>query len=99
MRLMGPTGGYLVGFVAAAFITGVLAERGWDRKVITTALAMLFGNVIIYAFGLPWLARFVGIEKVLGLGLYPFIPGDLIKLVMAAISLPFGWKMLKLKDL
>lgn len=93
-RLVGPTGGYLVGFVIAAYAAGWLAERGWDRKVITALLAMLLGNAIIYACGLTWLGGFVGIEKALPLGLYPFIVGDLIKLALASASLPLGWKLL-----
>ncbi len=93
-RLAGPTGGYLIGFVVAAFAVGLLAERGWDRRPGSTALAMLIGNAIIYAFGLPWLGRFVGWGNVLSLGLLPFIPGDLFKLALAAITLPMGWKFL-----
>jgi len=93
-RLLGPTGGYLVGFVVAAAVVGFLAQRGWDRKVGSTALAMLVGNAFIYLFGLPWLAHFVGAEKAVSLGLLPFIPGDLVKLALAALSLPLGWKLL-----
>jgi biotin transport system substrate-specific component len=92
-RLLGPTGGYLVGFVAAAYVTGLLAERGWDRRVVTTILAMFLGNIAIYAVGVLWLAAFVGIGRALPLGLYPFIPGDLLKLVLAAILLPAGWRI------
>lgn len=93
-RLAGPTGGYLIGFVIAAFAVGLLAERGWDRRVWSTAAAMLAGNVIIYAFGLLWLGRFVGGDKVFSLGLWPFIPGDLVKLGLAAVTLPAGWRLL-----
>lgn len=93
-RLVGPTGGYLAGFVAAAYVTGLLAERGWDRRVGTTLLAMLLGNIALYAFGLPWLALSVGIERALVLGLYPFFLGDLVKLALATTLLPSGWKML-----
>ncbi|MCS7285641.1 MAG: biotin transporter BioY [Anaerolineae bacterium] len=93
-RLLGPTGGYLFGFVAAAFVTGWLAERQWDRRFWSNFLAMLIGNIVIYLFGLPWLARFVGVERVLPLGLYPFIPGDLVKLVIATLSLPSVWKLI-----
>ena len=96
--LMGPTGGYLLGFVAAAFVVGFLAERGWDRRTWSMALAMLIGNSVIYAFGLPWLSIWLGhvaaADSVLAVGLYPFIPGDLIKLVLAAIALPSGWALL-----
>jgi len=97
LNFLGPTGGYLIGFIVAAFITGLLAERGWDRRVWTTFLAMLFGNIAIYMSGLLWLFRFVGIEKLLPLGFYPFIPGDVLKLTMAAILLPTGWRLLKVK--
>lgn len=93
-RLLGPTGGYLLGFVAAAYVTGLLAERGWDRKMTTTLLTMLIGNAVIYAFGLPWLGLFVGIENALPLGLYPFIIGDILKALVAATSLPIGWRLL-----
>jgi biotin transport system substrate-specific component len=93
-RLAGPTGGYLVGFVAAAYVTGLLAERGWDRKAGTTLLAMLLGNAVIYAFGLPWLALLVGSQNALALGLYPFIAGDLVKAALATALLPTGWKLL-----
>ncbi len=95
VRLRGLTGGYLLGFLAAAFITGWLAERGWDRRPSTTALAMLIGNAIIYLFGLPWLALFLGgflgPKGALALGLLPFIPGDLLKLALAAFLLPSAW--------
>jgi biotin transport system substrate-specific component len=59
-HLLAPTGGYLFGFVGAAFVAGLLAEQRWDRQVQSNALAMLLGNLVIYAFGLPWLAYFVG---------------------------------------
>ena len=92
--LLGPTGGYLLGFVAAAFLTGLLAERGWDRRTGTTLAAMFLGTVAIYALGLAWLALFVKAGNVLVLGLYPFIPGAVVKIVAAALLLPLGWKVL-----
>lgn len=96
--LMGPTGGYIVGFVAAAFVVGLLAERGWDRRTWSMALAMLIGNSVIYVFGLSWLSIWLGHfapkSSVLATGLYPFIPGDLLKLVLAAVALPSGWALL-----
>ncbi len=92
--LFGPTGGYLIGFVAAAYITGSLAERGWDRRIGTTVLAMVFGNAAIYTFGLLWLSLLIGSNGVLALGLYPFVAGDLLKIILAAILLPSGWKLL-----
>ncbi|MFN3762417.1 MAG: biotin transporter BioY [Anaerolineae bacterium] len=92
-RLLGPTGGYLLGFVAGAWVTGWLCERGWDRRMPAAALAMLIGNLVIYLFGLPWLATFVGPEKALMMGLWPFIPGDLLKLALAALALPTAWRL------
>jgi biotin transport system substrate-specific component len=90
----GPTGGYLLGFVAAAFLVGWFAERGWDRDY-RAVVPMLAGNVVIYVFGLAWLARFVGAGEVLQSGLLPFIPGDLLKLAAAASALPAGWALVR----
>ena len=93
--LVGPTGGYLFGFIPAAYITGRLAENGWDRRIGTTVLAMVFGNLAIYSFGLLWLCCLTGFNTmVLTLGLYPFIVGDMVKIILAAILLPSGWKLL-----
>jgi biotin transporter BioY len=92
--ITGPTGGYLAGFIVAAFVVGWLAERGWDRRAETTALAMLAGNAAIYLFGLPWLARIVGGENVLAYGLFPFLVGDAIKIVLAMFLLPAGWRVI-----
>lgn len=95
-RLLGPTGGYLVGFAAAAFAVGWLSERGWDRHLVRCALAMLAGEVVVYAFGLPGLARFVPADRILAAGLLPFVPGDLVKLVLAAATPPAAWRALAL---
>jgi biotin transporter BioY len=95
--LMSPTFGYIIGFVFAAFVVGSLCERGFDRKVESAILAMLIGNILIYLTGLLWLVRFVGWKKVLTVGLYPFIIGDTIKLLVAASILPLGWKLIKAK--
>jgi biotin transport system substrate-specific component len=93
--LLGPTGGYLFGFIPAVYITGRLAEMGWDRRIGTTVLAMVLGNLVIYTFGLLWLCCLTGFNTlVLTLGLYPFIVGDLVKIILAAILLPSGWKLL-----
>ena len=93
--MAGPTGGYLAGFVLAAGVTGWLAERGFDRNVLTMGLAMLAGTVAIYALGLGWLATLIGAEKAVEFGLLPFIPGDIAKLVLAAIVFPAAWKLIK----
>ena len=97
-RLFGPTGGYLVGFVAAAFLVGWLAERGWDRRFGKTLAAMTLGNLVIYAVGVVWLAVFVGgLSRAWSLGVLPFLPGDVIKIILAAVLLPGGWKLLGMR--
>lgn len=92
--LLGPTGGYLVGFVAAAYLVGRLSERGWDRHFFTTGLALFLGNVVIYVVGLSWLVTFTGVDRVLMLGLYPYLAGDIVKLLMAMMLLPSGWRII-----
>jgi biotin transport system substrate-specific component len=93
----GATGGYLVGFIAAAALTGWLAQRRWDRHFNSAVAAMLSGSVVIYLFGLPWLAKELGtgLEGTLEAGLYPFVIGDLIKLYLAGMLLPGAWKLVK----
>ncbi len=94
--MAGPTGGYLLGFVVAAAIVGWLAERGWDRNVVKTGLAMLIGNVAIYIPGLLWLGAVVGWDKpVLEWGMTPFLLGDVLKLALAAMMLPGAWSLLR----
>jgi len=94
--MMGPTGGYLLGFVVAAFVVGLLAQRQWDRSMPTTIAAMLIGNAVIYAFGLLWLGTLIGWDKpVLAFGMTPFLLGDLAKVLIAAALLPSLWKLLK----
>lgn len=94
-RLLGPTGGYLIGFVFAAALTGWLSERGWDRRFLSTLLAMALGNAVIYLLGLPWLAQTVGWERAMAVGLLPFLPGDALKAVLAALMLPGAWVIIQ----
>lgn len=93
--VLGATGGYLVGFLAASAVVGGLAQRGWDRRLGGSLGAMLLGTLIIYGFGLVWLAAAVdaSIVEVLPFGLYPFVPGDVLKLLLAAGILPLGWRL------
>lgn len=93
--LFGPTGGYLFGFVAAAAMVGWLAERGWDRNILTMALAMLIGNVVLYVPGLLWLSTFFGWEKAIEYGLSPFVLIDAVKLAAAALLLPAAWQFMR----
>jgi biotin transport system substrate-specific component len=93
--ITGASGGYLVSYPFASALTGWLAERRWDRRFSSAIGAMLTGNVVIYLFGLPWLAVVLGtgLEKTLELGLYPFVPGDTFKLYLAAALLPAAWRV------
>ena len=91
----GATAGYLLGFPVAAAVVGFLAQRGFDRRVSTTALAMFVGNLIIYIPGLLWLKQLApDWPTTLQWGLVPFVPGDLLKLLVAALLLPAAWKLL-----
>lgn len=92
--MMGGTGGYLVGYVLATLALGLLAARGWDRSMGRMALALLIGNALIYVPGLLWLGTLYGWDKpILAWGLTPFLIGDALKLVLAAVLLPAVWKL------
>ncbi|WP_305985753.1 biotin transporter BioY [Roseibium sp. MMSF_3544] len=94
--MMGPTGGYLLGYLLAAGAVGYLAERGFDRNFFTAAVAMFLGNVLIYIPGLLWLGTIVGWDKpVLAWGMTPFLFGDAAKLLLAAALMPMIWKLLR----
>lgn len=95
LRLMGPTGGYLMAYPAAAFITGLLAELGLDRRYLSSILAMAVGLSVIFAGGVLWLANGVGMTAALAAGLYPFVIVDVIKIVAAGLVLPSAWKFLR----
>jgi biotin transport system substrate-specific component len=106
------SGGYIVGFILASYLVGLLSERGWDRMT-RVSLAMVIGSAAIYLVGLPWLALFIAFSDIPGLdltyydaivgnnvldktlkgGLYPFIGGDAIKLLVAAMVLPGAWNL------
>jgi len=88
-----PTGGYLVGMLFAGWIVGRLADLGWDRSVVGTVGAMLIGNLIIYAFGVSWLAAAlqIGTGEAISKGATPFLIGDAIKIALAAGIFPSAW--------
>ncbi len=107
--VVGPSGGYIWGFVLAAALVGYLAERGWDRNVLRTAAALFLGNVVLYVPGLIWLALFyagpgqdyiaaTGATTAWGAsinaGLLPFLLGDALKLALAASLIPAIWSLL-----
>lgn len=102
--IAGPTGGYILGFILAAVVTGWLAQREWDRKVLGTLVSFLAGTAVIYAVGLPWLSVALGsfglpndLGATLSAGLIPFLVGDAVKIVLAAALLPTTWKLLSLR--
>lgn len=96
-HLLGPTGGYLVAFPAAAFVTGAFAEHGWDKRYFTAAAAMAIGSLVIMLGGWAWLSQFTGPQVALHQGVLQFIPGDIVKILLAAAVLPTGWALLKKK--
>lgn len=93
--MSGPTLGYLVGFVAAAALTGFLAERGLDRRIPTALVAFIAGQAMIYVFGIAWLTVLLGFQKAILAGLVPFLLGDALKIGAAALALPAAWKLVK----
>ena len=97
-RLLGPTGGYLMSYPLAAFVAGYLAQRGFDRRYLTSVLAMGAGLAIIFACGVAWLAwgaPRLGLSTAVATGLVPFIPADIVKVLLAATVLPATWRFLK----
>lgn len=93
--LLSPTAGYLWAYPLAAFVTGHLAERGWDRRYLTATLAMALGSALILAGGWLGLLRFMPAAQAFAQGVVPFIPGDLLKIALAAAALPTGWTLLR----
>lgn len=95
LYMAGPTGGFLLGFVLAAIAVGYLAERGFDRNIFTTAIAMLVGTALIYIPGLLYLGSLLGWDKpILQWGMIPFLYLDAMKIVLAALLMPVLWKFI-----
>ena len=99
VRFFGPTGGYLVAFPAAAFVTGAFAEHGWDKYYPTAVLAMAIGSVIIFLGGWAWFAVLTNTPPVAAfkIAVLPFLLGDVVKIALGAAVLPTGWALLKKK--
>jgi len=99
-RLLGPTGGYLMAYPFAAFATGVLARRAFDRRYLTSVVAMTIGLAIIFAGGITWLTLFApgadgrSLQTALRVGFYPFVAADLVKICLAASIMPLAWRLL-----
>jgi biotin transport system substrate-specific component len=98
-RLLGPTGGYLMSYPLAAFLTGLLAENGFDRRYLSSVLAMSAGLLVVFSGGVLWLAFFAhpaaGLDAALRTGFYPFIPADVFKLLVAAAVMPAIWRLMR----
>jgi biotin transport system substrate-specific component len=100
VHVLGPafaSAGYLWGFLLAAALVGWLARQGWDRSFRSSVSAMFFGELVVYASGIPWLMHALGVDvqTALTYGLYPFVVGDTIKLLLAAGALPLAWGALR----
>lgn len=107
LKVTTASGGYLWGFVVAAVLVGWLAERGWDRDLGRAWAAMLLGSIVIYLFGVPWLAAALEIpvaaegdvlNDALEFGMYPFVIGDILKLLIAGAALPAAWRLVGPKE-
>ncbi|SCM76469.1 BioY family protein [uncultured Pleomorphomonas sp.] len=94
--MMGPTGGYLIGMLAATSVVGCLAERGWGRSPLPTGVAMLIGNLVLYVPGVLWLGTSIGWDKpVLSIGFTSFVASDIVKVALAMAVMPALWKLAK----
>ena len=96
--MVGPTGGYLLGFVAAALLIGWLAERGWDRSLPRMIVAMTVGHLLILALGMGYLATLIGVETAWVNGVAPFVWATVLKTALAAVTLPAAWAVLRRID-
>jgi biotin transporter BioY len=98
-HILGPTGGYLIAFPAAAFITGAFAENGWDKRFLTAVAAMAVGSIVILLAGWAWFALLMNTNLLAAfkVSVAPHIVGDIIKIILAAAVLPTGWALLKRK--
>jgi biotin transport system substrate-specific component len=90
--MAGPTGGYLVGFLLATFLLGRMAERGWDRRLFTSLVAITVAHVLILTCGAAWLAVLVGWERAIAVGVAPFVVATIVKTILAGVTLPLAWR-------
>lgn len=91
--IVGPTGGYLMGFLFAGIIAGALAERGWDRSTVRAAAVMTLGHILILGSGVAWLASLIGFERAVAGGLTPFALGTFLKITIGGLAMPLFWKI------
>ncbi len=85
LYLLGPTGGYLIGFIPAVYLVGYLSEKEWANNFSSTFLTMIIGTSVIFTFGISWLAVTAGFETALAIGLYPYLPGAAVKIILATV--------------
>ena len=90
--MAGPTGGYFLGFLAAAVLLGFLADRGMGRSLASALLLLALGEIVIFVFGTGWLAALIGVERAVAAGLVPFIPAEILKVAIAAAVLAAAWR-------
>lgn len=93
--MAGPTGGYLAGFIVSAFVLGHLARRGWDRTLVSGVVAFVIGDAVLFACGMAWLAVLAGFETAVTAGLLPFLPGEALKIALAAALMVAGWRAIE----
>lgn len=93
--MMGPTGGYLAGFVMATVVAGMLAQRGWDRSWLRAGVVMLLGHAVVFAAGVAWLATLVGFDQAVVLGFTPFIAATLAKTMLGLATMPLAWRLVR----
>ncbi len=96
--MMGPTGGYLLGFVLAAATVGWLAERGWDRTLPLALTAMIIGTILLFVPGVAWLAVLIGFSKAVAAGVTPFLLASVVKLALAAAVMPLAWRAIEARE-
>lgn len=97
--MMGPTGGFLLGFLVAAWVVGFLAERGFDRTFMRSAIAMLAGHAIISLLGVVWLAAPLGVAKAIQVGFVPFMASSVLKTALGAVAMPLIWRVFERRSL
>ncbi len=90
--MAGATGGYLAGFIVSAFVVGHLARRGWDRTLLSGLAAFVIGDALLFACGMVWLSALAGVETAITAGLLPFLPGEVLKIALAATLMVAGWR-------
>ncbi|MAL80094.1 MAG: hypothetical protein CMN55_13450 [Sneathiella sp.] len=93
--LVGPTAGYIYGFVAAAVLVGFMVEKGWGKTILKSTVAMTLGTAVMFAGGISWLSTLIGFEAALVSGFYPFIAGGIVKIALAVAVLPMAWKLVE----